>query len=513
MSGGYYEGRALGPKLQLDCDVVIVGSGAGGGPMARILAEAGLLVVVLEEGPNIPSEVYGKFRPSETLRHIGREAGTTAVLGLGDTPLITVMQGRAVGGSTIMTGGVCFRVPEMIHDRWVKERGLDMLGVKDLEPAFEAAERESRVETVPEDMRSRSTTKWVEGATKLRIPVKPMRRNTEGCVGHGRCNFGCPIGAKKSVDLAYLPAAVAAGARVYSDCLVEKITTRGGRAVGVRGRLLAGRDGRGSAARVGHFEVRARHVVLAAGTVHTPLLMMRSGFRSPHLGRHMTLHPGFRVVAKFADRLEGWKGALQSVYVDHFEHEGVTLTGLFVPPSVLAAGLPGTGTTFARRIQNLDRLAIFGGIVHDEGGGRVHNVPGREPLLTYRLGAKEKHEMVHGTRILAETFLAAGAEEVYLPIFGAPAMRTMEDVNGALHDQTPAKRMECVTFHPLGTCRIAKRPEDGVVDPWGRSFELENLTVACGSVFPTSIGVNSQLPILAMSTRMAWRLRDELRSG
>jgi choline dehydrogenase-like flavoprotein len=385
-----------------------------------------------------------------------------------------------------------------------------MLSIKDLEPAFEAAERESSVAVVPEDMRSRATNKWVEGATKLGIPVKSMSRNTEGCVGYGRCNFGCPVGAKKSVDLAYLPAAVAAGARVYSDCLVEKVLTKEGRARGVRGRLLSARDARGSVRRVGQFEVLAKHVVLAAGTVHTPLLMMRSGFRSPHLGRHMTLHPGFRVVARFADRLEGWKGALQSVYVDHFEDQGVTLTGLFVPPSVLAAGLPGTGPAFAERIQNLDRLAIFGGIVHDEGGGRVHDVPGREPLLTYRLGAKEKAEMIHGTKIIAEAFLAGGAEEVYLPVFGAPAMRSMEDVGGVLHDQLSARRMECVTFHPLGTCRIGRRREEGVVDAWGRSFELPNLTVACGSVFPTSIGVNSQLPILAMSTRMAWRLRDEL---
>ncbi|MCC7386756.1 MAG: GMC family oxidoreductase [Deltaproteobacteria bacterium] len=504
------EGKTIAGDLTIDAEVVVVGSGAGGAVVAKELAEAGIDVVVLEEGPYVPDEVYQRYRPTETLRYIGREAGTTAVLGLGDTPIITVMAGRAIGGSSILTGGVCFRIPEIVHQRWVHERGLELLTARNMEPAFESAERETRVETVPESMRSLATQRFADGATKLGIPVKPFRRNTDGCVGHGRCNFGCPAGAKYSVDRSYLPKAIAAGARVYSDCLVERVLTSGSRAVGVAGRLLGERDAHGQSKR-GRFLVSAKTVVIAAGTIHSPLLLLRSGLQSPALGRHLTLHPGFRIAARFAEPVYGWKGALQSAYSDHFEAEGITLTGLFVPPNVLAAGLPGIGPTFAERVSQVPHLGIFGGIVHDEDGGRVRRGIGREPLITYRLAPKDKAAMIRGIQILAEIFLAAGAVEMYPPVFGMEPLRDPGEVKQRITGQISARRMECVTFHPLGTCRIANDPDEGVVDSWGKCFELEELYVADGSVFPSSIGVNSQLPIMAMATRIAWGLRDRLR--
>lgn len=505
------EGRTLRGHVDEHADVVVIGSGAGGAVVAKELAEAGLEVVVLEEGPLVPGTEYGRLRPTESLRRMGREAGTTGVLGLGDTPIISVMQGRVVGGSSVLTGGVCFRVPSVVHHRWVHERGLTMLSEKALEPAFLAVEKESHVETVPEHLRSLSTRKFVEGANRLGIPMKSFRRNTDGCCGCGRCNFGCPHGAKMSVDVTYLPKAMAHGARVYSDCVVDEIVTLGGKVRGVRGRVLDGGVGSAQRERAGVF-VRADHVVVAAGSLHSPLLLMRAGLRSPALGRHLTLHPSFRIVARFAEELRGWRGALQSAYSDHFEEEGITLTGLWVPPNVLAAAMPGVGRSFADRVSRVGHLAIFGGIVHDEGGGRVLRGPGREPIVTYRLSRENKASMVRGMQILAECFLAAGAEELYLPVFGTQPIRRMEDVDAILDGgRIKARNVECVTFHPLGTCRMALGPRDGVIDPWGESYEVENLFVADGSVVPTSIGVNSQLTIMAMAARIAWRLRDRLR--
>src|SRR6185436_4547078 len=157
-------------------------------------------------------------------------------------------------------------------------------------------EKESHVETVPEEMRSASTRKFVDGAAKLGIQMKSFRRNTKDCCGCARCNFGCPHGAKMSVDVTYLPKAIRAGARVYSDCLAEEIVSLGGRARGVRG-VIVSEDERGKPIHVGKFYIRAPIVVVAAGSMHSPLLLMKSGFRSNALGRHLTLHPGFRIVA------------------------------------------------------------------------------------------------------------------------------------------------------------------------------------------------------------------------
>ncbi|MBK6684600.1 MAG: GMC family oxidoreductase [Deltaproteobacteria bacterium] len=498
-------------RLELSTEVVIVGSGAGGAAIAQILADAGLDVVVLEEGPYIPQTEYGRFRPTETLRKMGREAGTTPVFSLGDTPVMSVMAGRAVGGSSILTGGVCFRIPGMIHKKWVEERNLPMLSEAALAPAFDSVERISHVEEVPASMRSRSTVKFVDGATRLGIPMKPMRRNTKGCNGCGRCNFGCPHGAKLSVDLTYLPMAHRAGAQIYAQCLVERITTAGGRATGVVGRILGDRDELGRQQPVGTFWIKAQTVIVAAGSLHSPQLLLRSGFRNRAIGRHLTLHPGIRTVALFDERIEGWRGALQSVYSDHFEADGITLTGLFVPPNVLAATLPGVGRAFAQRVSTMGNVAVFGGLVHDDAGGRVHAGFGREPLLTYRMSRENKASTLKCIRILGESFLAAGAKEVYLPIFGAPPVRTHADLDQILSSGLSAKKIECITFHPLGSCRIAADPKDGAADPEGRSWELPNVYLADGSVVPSSIGVNSQLTVMAMATRIGWRLREHLR--
>src|SRR5690606_14842652 len=137
---------------------------------------------------------------------------------------------------------VCFRTPEPLLDAWVRDLGLENLAPRRLEPCFEAVERAMRVEEVPVEMRSHSTVLFDRGATRLGYPLEPLRRNTSGCCGCSRCNFVCPQGAKMSVDLSYLPRAVAAGARVYSQCLVDAIDVEGDRAVGVRGRVLDGNE-------------------------------------------------------------------------------------------------------------------------------------------------------------------------------------------------------------------------------------------------------------------------------
>ena len=224
-------------------EVVVVGSGSGGAVIARELARAGRSVVVVEEGGYYAPDEYAAMTPSNTFRRMAREAALGSALGLGETPLMAVMSGKCVGGSSVLTGGVCFRVPDEVLATWANDHKLPEMGAEALEPHFRAIEKAVHVETVPEGIRSRSTDLFVEGAAKLGIPMKPLRRNTHGCRGEGRCNFGCPRRAKMSVDVSMLPDAYAHGARVLSDALVERIEFSGGRAVGIRGRFLDGRTG------------------------------------------------------------------------------------------------------------------------------------------------------------------------------------------------------------------------------------------------------------------------------
>jgi choline dehydrogenase-like flavoprotein len=499
-------GREQGAPVRLRADVVVVGSGAGGAVVARELARAGRSVVVLEEGPFVAPSEYARLTPMATFRRCAREAGLMAAVGLGESPFISVLAGRCVGGSSVLTGGVCFRIPEEVLHVWSTDLGLPGMSARALDEHFTAVEERAHVETVPEAMRSRGAARFVEGAAKLGIPMKPLRRNTRGCRGTSRCNFGCPHGAKLSVDVSYLPDACAAGAMVVSDARVERVTVTGGVARGVTGRLV---DAEGRA-RV-PFEVRASVVVVACGSLHTPLLLKASGVESPHVGRHLTLHPAVRVSAIFDEPMEGWDGAMQPVYSDHFAREGLTLVGVHPPVSVLSAGFPGVGARHRALVHETPNVGVFGGMIHDEGGGRVRRGIGREPIVTYRMALGDRPRLVRLVEILARMAFAAGAREVAMPIFGMDTVKSEAEIDALALRPPSVRRIECTAFHPLGSARMSASRDAGVVDPWGQSWQVQNLFVADGSILPTSIGVNSQLPIMAVARMVARSMAERWR--
>ena len=487
-------------------DVVIVGSGAGGAVVARELARAGCSVLVLEEGGHHPPQEYAKLSPSRALRALAREAGLGVAVGRGDTPIMSVLAGKCVGGSSVLTGGVCFRIPDGVLHDWSTRLGLPALNPEALAPYFAEIEQAMSVETVPVAMRSRSTELFVEGAERLGVSMKSLRRNTSGCKGASRCNFGCPNGAKMSVDISILPGACESGAVIVSDALVETIDVERGTARGVRGRFIDARTGEPGVP----FKVRAKVVVVACGSLHTPILLRRSGLGNVHLGRNLTLHPAFRVGALFDERVLGWDGAMQSVYSDHFAEEGLTLVGVYTAPSVLAAAFPGVGREHRRIVKSLPNLAFFGAMIHDDGGGRVMRWLGREPLVTYRMSGRDRHRLWRGIGILGELAFAAGAREVLLPIFGEGPIKTPQQLRALVAAPPTTRKVECMSFHPLGSARMSADERWGVVKPTGETWSTRNLFVADGSVLPTSIGVNSQLPVMAMALRIARGIAEEL---
>ena len=491
--------------LSLDCDVVIIGSGAGGAVMATELSLAGLDVVVLEEGRHVPAAVHGRMRQSQAVRSLWRDGGMGVAFGLGGSPSVNVTIGTGIGGSSIMTGGVCFRVPESVSDAWANEMGLSDLTAKGMDPYYTRVEKAIHVEEVPVHMRSRSTALFAEGAEKLGYSLEPTRRNTDGCEGCGRCNFGCPHEAKMSVDLSYLPRAMEAGARVYSDCLVTRIVHKNGRATGVRGRLFNGPR----RTKRSRFEVRAKVVVSSCGGLHSPILLKSSGLAGfgSQVGENLTLHPGFRVFATFDEPVRGWTGAMQSAFTNHFHHDRVMLMSLFIPASVIAAQLPGAGPANRKHLDQLENIAVFGAMVHDDGPGTVRRGIGREPVVTYRMSKRDKAAMFRGIRLVAETYFAAGAKRVYLPIFGAEPV-TADELERFPLEQVAATKIECGSQHPLGSCRMGTAAGWSGVDSDGKLWGTDNVYVVDGSIIPSSLGVNPQLTIMAMATRISERLLE-----
>jgi choline dehydrogenase-like flavoprotein len=471
---------------------------------AAYLAEAGKRVVVLEEGPHVPAPELGAMRPSESVRHVFRDAGMTLAVGLGDSPAINVLTGRCMGGSSVLTGGVCFRIPEHVLDEWSKDLGLVDLAPARMDEWFCRVEGDVHVEDVPVEMRSKSTQLFVQGGESMGVSFGAMRRNTRGCDGCGRCNFGCPHGAKMSVDIAYLPRAARAGAELWSDCLVERVRIEGDRAVGVVGKLLDGPHGKPGSS----LEVLAEKVVVAAGAMHTPLVLRASGIaRRGVVGTNLTLHPSFRMMGRFDEPVRGWEGALQSAYSKTYEDDGMVLNSVFIPTGVIAGTLPGFGPRHAQRTLDIARMAMFGGMLHDDGGGTVHRFFGREPILTYRMSKRDRARVPVLLRRMAAIFFAAGAREVYLPIFGAEPIGP-NDLASFPFESLKGRHIECSSQHPLGSCHMGVTPETSVVGPDGQSWDVRGLYVADGSIFPTSLGVNPQLAVMAMAARIAHRIAE-----
>jgi len=211
------------------------------------------------------------------------------------------------------------------------------------------------------------------------------------------------------------------------------------------------------------------------------------------------------MLARFSERVEGWRGALQSAYADAFEDERITLTGLFVPQGVLAATMPGVGARLLERVRDIPHLAMFGGMVHDAGGGTIRRGFGDTPLMTYRMAAEDRPVVPRLLRTMADTFFAAGAKEVFLPVFGEDGM-TGDQLRAFPVEQVPLKRIECSSQHPLGSLRMGPDPDHAVCDGFGRVHAARNLYVADGSIVPTSLGVNPQLAIMTLATRVASHL-------
>lgn len=504
-AGSIERGRSLRGPQQFEADVIVVGSGASGAVVACELAAAGQDVLIIEEGPWFPSEELQTMRPSESLRHVWREGALSAAFGIGNSPMINVTMGRCVGGSSVLTGGVCFRTPGYVLNDWVRDHGLAGYNEADLDPYFSEVEEAIHVEDVPVAMRSKATTLWADGARQMGVEIKSNRRNTKNCDGCSRCNFGCPKGAKMSVDMNYLPRALRHGARILSDCLVEKVLTQGGRAIGIRGRLY----NRGGKKRGDRVEIRAKRVVLAAGAAHSPVILKNSGIgrESGQVGRNLTLHPSFRMIARFEERVDGWKGAMQSAHSDHWEDEGITMMSVFTPPSVVVSALPGFGPKFREYTSQLPYLAMFGGLLHDDPSGRVRRGPGREPLMTYRMSDRDRAKLPKIVRRLGEAYLKAGAVELFLPILGHDSV-TADEFRAMDLDAVPARRYEVSSQHPLGTTRMGGSPEHSVVNEDGKCWGVDDLYVVDGGVLPTSLGVNPQLSIMTVALRMARRIAE-----
>ena len=482
-----------------ECDVAIVGSGAGGAVTAAILAEAGLEVVVLEAGPYMDRRTYPD-EPLAALAALYRDGGLTIAEG---RPAIPTPVGRAVGGTTVINSGTCFRAPERVLAGWAAEHGIEW--ANDLVPEYEAAEEMLHVRPVDPERMGRNGQLLREGAEALGVRHEPLNRNAGACFQCSSCPIGCRLDAKQAMHVSYLPRAVAAGARVRAQVEARRLIFERGQATGVD--CVAGANGRARP-----FKVRARRaVVLAGGAFGTPELLLRSGFSSPsgQLGRNLRIHPACWVGARFAEEVRGWDGVMQSYAVSEWEDRGILLEATFTPLAFGAQWLPGTGIEHSERVLAYDRIASTGVHLSDRSAGRVGLSRDGSLRITYRLTDDDAARLTFGIARATELFYAAGAREVYPQIAGIPTIP--KDRIADLEASPPAVgALRLEAFHPMGTARMDADPGAGVVGTDGALHGAEALYVADGSLLPSSIGVNPMMTIIAMASRVGRQLADRL---
>jgi choline dehydrogenase-like flavoprotein len=512
----HIDASTLGSSQTIEADVVIVGTGAGGGVSADILSAAGLKVVLVEEGP-LRSSTDFRMREAEAYPDLYQESAARKTA----DKAINILQGRCVGGSTTVNWTSSFRTPPVVFDFWQRQFGLQQLSVESMAPWFALIEQQLSVHAweMPPNPNNRIL---VTGAEKVGIPVGAISRNVKGCWNLGYCGMGCPTNAKQSMLVTTIPAALERGATLYTRLRADRLRYAGNRVRALDCRALQTDGVHPGGPRV---QLHARHFVIAGGAIGSPALLLRSGVPDPYrlLGKRTFLHPVVISSALMPDRVDAYAGAPQSVYSDHFLQQapidGPLGFKLEVPPLhpvLFATTLQGFGEAHARLMREFTHvnsvLALLRDGFHPESrGGEVRLGSQGLPVLDYPLGEVIWEAARRALLAMAEIQFAAGARWVTPVHESTPGYTSWAEARQGIAE-LPLKPLLCrvVSAHVMGGCGMAETPRRGVVDHRGRHFWLANLSVHDGSLFPTSLGANPQLSIFALVARQSTLLAAEL---
>ena len=478
----------------LECDVVVVGTGAGGGPVACALAQKGHAVLMLEEGEHHTRADFNG-RPSQMMRKLYRRAGLTVAVG---NTVIPIPIGKGVGGTTTINSGTCFRTPDPVLRAWRDEHGLDGLTPEALEPYFGRVESMLGVGPSSKRALGRPAELIAAGCDALGWSHQPLLRNAPGCDGQGLCCFGCPTDAKRSSNVSWVPAALQAGAQLLTGFRVTRVLVDDEHAVGVEGVAQ-------SASGEVRLTVRARAVVLACGSLMTPVLLLKNGIAnaSGEVGKNLSIHPASSAFGVFDERLGASRTVPQGYGIDQFQEEGILFEGGHTPLDITAAGLTTFGPTFVSMMERYEHSFGFGFMVKDTSRGRVRVGPDQGPLISYWLNAPDLKKMQRAMGLLARVYFAAGAREVWPTMSRFQRLHGLDDVEKLEQASLRSRDIDITAYHPLGTCRMGSDPLHAVVDQNHETHDVHNLFVCDGSALPSSLGVNPQVTIMALALRAA----------
>jgi choline dehydrogenase-like flavoprotein len=502
------EPLSISADTTLSCDVVVVGSGAGGGTAAAVLSRAGLDVIVIEAGRYFTEKDFDGAELSGFDRLYLNGGGMASVDGS-----VGLLAGQGLGGTTLVNYTFCFRTPQAVRHEWAREHGLSAVTTRDFDQSLDAVWERIGVNaecSVP----SKRDESIRESLDQLGWEWEVMQRNVRGCTEEvcRLCHYGCQLGAKQSTLKTWVQDAHDAGTRILVETRAERVLTDGGEASGVEARTAAGHK----------VTVKARAVVSACGSLHTPVLLSRSGVRSRALGKNLRLHPVLVVWGQMDEEIRPWEGVLSSTYSDHDDDMdgrgyGVKYEHVATPPSILLSFSPWRGGRHhAELMQALPYTTGCGVLLRDHGVGEVRAGRDGEPIVRYKLTPDDVERMRRGIRGAAQIVEAMGARRVYSSHAKWVAYEpgTSGDLGSFMRDADAcgwgAGQAQVVSFHIMGSARMGASPIDSVCDPAGQVWSTPGLYVFDGSAFPTASGVNPMVTIEALAHMNARALAAKL---
>jgi choline dehydrogenase-like flavoprotein len=518
IAGGWkvIDASALKADLALEADIAIVGTGAGGATAAEILSAAGLSVVMIEEGPLATSSDFHMLE-REAYPQLYQESAARKTR----DKAINILQGRCVGGGTTINWTSSFRTPSTTLAYWSHTFGIAGFTEADLAPWFERVER--RLNITPWEVAPNENNDVLRrGAQALGIPVATIRRNVKGCWNIGYCGVGCPTNAKQSMLVTAIPAALSNGATLLTRTRAWTFDHSGGHVTALN---CIGLDARGTDPGPRRIVVRAKTFIAAGGAIGTPALLLRSGAPDPAaiVGKRTFLHPTVVSAALMPHRVDGYAGAPQTVYSDHFLDSlpvegpiGYKLEAPPLHPVLVATTLSGDGAAHARWMRELPRMQVLIALMRDgfhpeSEGGTVSLRGDGTPSLDYPLDDYFWDGARRALATMAEIQFAAGATTVMpVHVSGASYANWSEARAGIAALPLKPLATPVVSAHVMGGCPLGSDPMRAVADLDGRHHHLDNVYVFDGSLFPTSIGANPQLSIYGIVARLASALAPRL---
>jgi choline dehydrogenase-like flavoprotein len=480
----------------VECDVVVVGTGAGGGVVGRELADRGLAVVFVEEGEHHRRDAFdgSSIRALQRFYRGAFSVGNVAM---------PVFMGRLVGGSTAINGGTSLRPPTWVLDRWCEELGTSDFSASSMKRHFDRVEDVLQVRPSERGIIGPIADVMARGCDALGWSHFAIPRNAPGCDGSGFCDFGCRTDARRGTNLSYVPPALEKGALLLTGLRARRVILENGRAVGVEGVTAGGVS----------LRVRARAVVLSGGAIPTPLLLLDQGIcnASGQVGKNLSTHPSTGFAAFFDEPIRGHAHVPQGYACDEFLRDGALITAAQPDLNIAATVLPLAGRRLMQTLERLDTLAHFALLIRDSSrNGRVWRDVAGFPAITYSVTAEDVARVHRAMVHTGEMCLAAGAKRLQPTTL---KMRVLEGRSG-LEDfrrtRLSANDVVWTSYHPLGTCTMGRDPKTSVVGTSHETHDLGGLYIVDGSSVPGPLGVNPQLTIMAMATRAAEKIAERM---